>query len=306
MEEELQKQAAEAAAKAQVEGSKSESAYANQDSDKSALERRGEQIIKGDKASQVEMVEIPAHSQVEAAKLAAQAQEYSAKMQVEAAEISADAQSDVAYQNRKASELQAEAQKYIADKSLEGVKAQADASVEVSGNQLKAVEVKSDADIKIAQTAADADIKVAQIDKSKEVLTSLINNLSEDGRTLDANEIKVLSILQKYGFENFVDKESFINSLDVQREETKLNNFLNITPSRSDAKQLEKALKGDGKLLKADGKIDQETLLAINAMVLENIIPASATLGVDALGNLVSQNGINPEMLNDIKGILGK
>lgn len=185
----------------------------------------------------------------------------------------------------KKSEL--ETQKYISDNTLEATKAKAAATVEAAKEQAKATKYSADvtagAQVETARIQADADRYAADKDLKAKVKSAELSSLTEDQKTLDANEIKAVSILVKYAAKDpkfLTNPEILIDALNSSRDRGEGQKDVICFPplggiviDHSDAMELEKALKGDGKLKKADGKIDMETIIALTAVITENKKP---------------------------------
>jgi hypothetical protein len=163
-------------------------ASANQDSGKSALERRGEAILKGNKAIQGPAQTEQANAQVEAAIISAQAQEYSAEIQASGQKYAADMQyrteidkakefvkSDVAYQNRKAEEAKLEAEKVKVD------------PIELDANEIKVVDLVKKYNVLEDPTAFKEMVNSSVDDQVKKDALELEKALKADGKDLTAD-----------------------------------------------------------------------------------------------------------------------
>jgi hypothetical protein len=119
----------------------------------------------------------------------------------------------------------------------------------------------------------------------RESLDKLSKQNNPDSQTLDANENKVIAIILQLAIEkpelltNPANLMKELNDRRSMREGVTEGIIPFTTVDNSLAMQLEKALKADGKLLKADGNIDIETLTATVNLIADNI-PAIEKSGI--------------------------
>ncbi len=161
--------------------------------------------------------------------------------------------------------------------AVESAILQARGTVEVAKEQARSPSV--DTTVKVAEIAA----------------------LTEDQKTLTANEIKAVTILLKYADKDptlLTHPTRLIEALNAARAEGEGVEFI-VGPlkiDRSDAKELERALKGDGKLKRADGNVDIETIVALTAVITENKKPLTE-VGIGLGGAILVGQIMDNEML---------
>lgn len=237
--------------------------------------------------------------------------EQAKKMQEEATKYSAGEQSSGSVES---AEKQLQGQKTTADKTAEAQIKSAEAQIKSAEALTKTAEAQmqtaicsAEAQIESAKLQKQSEVDVAKVKADADVRIAKINSLTDDQKTLDANEIKALTIYTKMIMEDpryALDPQKFIDDLNQARVEGQGATFLTtaLGIDKSDAKELEKALKGDNKLLKADGKIDMETVIALDALIMENK-EAIKEAAMPMLGRIFVKELIKAENLIPIPGM---
>ncbi len=188
----------------------------------------------------------------------------------------------------------------------------AEADVKISANNLQIAKEQAKSAITVATEQADAARDVATIQAGaekyvadKQLQAAKLSNLTEDQKTLDANENKAVSILLKYAMKNpeyLINPQKLIDDLNAARENREgftLDKIVGLFKiDHSDAMELEKALKKDGKLKKADGVIDYETIVALTSVITENKEPLKEVGiglgGAMLIGKLIDGTSVYP------------